>query len=514
MQKHLIAFLELLRDFDWWLGENYDRAVAFFRAHRHRVLAWRNGYAVILVVAFALIAYSAPRNYYQEDPDQPINHIYANIGHRIQSFASGLNPIGNAIAALPDFGIADRAATSDSDGLSGEGNNFGEQSLADDIAPKQKIVKLSRGDSLTRTLSRAGVATKEAQAINAAVKKIYNPQLIDVGEDIAIDFEIPEERAPGANIFPVEQIAFAPSHDKRVIVSRDSKGKFKAKFEIRPVEVRLNSISTSITGNLSSAAKKAGIPKPILSEMTRVFSYDVDFQRDIHPGDRLEVVFEEIWDEDGKFAKYGNMIFASLKYGQKELKIQRYKPTDDSRADYFDANGRAVRKALLRTPVDGARITNGFGMRRHPILGYSKMHEGVDFAAPIGTPIIAAGDGVIVQKGWNGGYGHYVEIRHNKEFATAYGHLSRYHANLQVGKRVRQGDVIGYIGSTGLSTGPHLHYEVLRGQRKINPVGVKFPTGRVLAGKELQKFKLAMADTQLKLAQSKAAKKSDKIAAR
>ncbi|TAH35904.1 MAG: hypothetical protein EYC62_03845 [Alphaproteobacteria bacterium] len=483
----------------------------------------RNLYAGALILLFALIAASSPTGRYEEPPNQPINHIYAKFLNDANDFAKSLNPIGTADAALPTQNDMNDDVATDKESLSGEANNYGEQSLA--LKAEQKTIKLARGESFNNALISAGVDKKQAGAITSALKTILNPKTIDIGEEITIVFsdqpvqpDKPKGKAKDAkqtvadnSIRAIDQVTFTPTHDQRIMISRTG-NKFKAKSESRPVEVRMNVITATINNSLSEAAKKAGIPQSVLSDMIRVFSYDVDFQREVHSGDKFEVAFEEIYDEEGRFVKPGNMVFANLKYGSKELKIFRYKPQDDTRADYFTAEGKSVRKALLRTPVDGARITRGFGMRRHPILGYSKMHEGVDFGAGMGTPVLAAGDGVVKQKGWNGGYGHYIEIQHNREYATAYGHLSRYAKTLNVGGRVHQGDVIGYVGSTGLSTGPHLHYEVHRGVRKINPLGVKFATGRELAGKELQKFKLALADTQQKIATLKDGKKGAKIA--
>ncbi len=570
MQNFKTRFIEALRDIDWYLAMGFDAVVVFtqkitlgvkndlykivnflnqdieidietprlpvlskptlpklpaFRPFAFKQLASkRNMYAGALILLFATIAATSPTGRYEELPNQPINHIYSKFLNDANTFAKSLNPISTADAALP-FMNDDVAEEKES--LSGEANNYGEQTLA--LKAEQKTIKLARGESFTGALISAGVDKKQANSISNALKAILNPKTINVGEEITIVFSdqpvVPEKPAKAkadaktpaptvtadTAIRAIDQVTFTPTHDKRIMISRAG-NKFKAKSELRPVEVRMNVITATVNNSLSEAAKKAGIPQNVLSEMIRVFSYDVDFQREVHSGDKFEVAFEEIYDEEGRLVKAGSMIFANLKYGSKELKIFRYKPLDDSRPDYFNAEGKSIRKALLRTPVDGARVTRGFGMRRHPILGYSKMHAGIDFGAGTGTPVLAAGDGVVRQKGWNGGYGHYIEIQHNKEYRTAYGHLSRYAKTLRVGGRVRQGDVIGYVGSTGLSTGPHLHYEVHRSARKINPVGVKFSTGRQLAGKELQKFKLALTETQQKMAAFKEGKKGLKLA--
>ena len=192
-------------------------------------------------------------------------------------------------------------------------------------------------------------------------------------------------------------------------------------------------------------------------------------------------------DGDGKVLRPGNILYAAMTLGGTKTALYRY--ADDGFVDYFDSAGRSARKALLRTPIDGARLSSSFGMRKHPVMGYSRMHKGIDFAAGKGTPIYAAGDGIVERASRFGNFGNYIRLRHNSDYATAYGHLSRYAKGIHPGKRVKQGQVIGYVGSTGRSTGPHLHYEVLYNGKQVNPLSVKLPTGTKLAGKALAGFK-------------------------
>ena len=229
------------------------------------------------------------------------------------------------------------------------------------------------------------------------------------------------------------------------------------------------------------------MPNQVLMEMVHIFSFDVDFQREIQRGNRFEVLYEAVFNGDGEFVENGPILYAKLEVGEREVELFRYEP-DEGPADYLDAGGASVRKALMRTPINGARLSSGYGMRRHPILGYNKKHLGVDFAAPIGTPIYAGGDGTITMIGWHGNYGKYVRIRHNSTYSTGYAHLSGYAKGMKKGKRVRQGQVIAYVGSTGMSTGPHLHYEVMRGNKRINPMTLKLPSGRKLKGREMAAF--------------------------
>jgi murein DD-endopeptidase MepM/ murein hydrolase activator NlpD len=242
------------------------------------------------------------------------------------------------------------------------------------------------------------------------------------------------------------------------------------------------------------SGRRAGIPDRVLLELIRAYSWDVDFQRDIRAGDGFQVMFDKLYDEHANHVHSSTIRFAALTLSGKRHAIYRY-TTRDGTDDYFDDQGRSARKALMRTPINGARLSSGFGKRRHPILGYTKMHRGVDFAAARGTPIYAAGNGVVVKSGRNGAYGNYVKIRHNSRYSTAYAHMRRINKNARRGKRVKQGQVIGTVGATGRVTGPHLHYEILVGGRRTNPLKVKMPSGRKLKGRELESFLAARSRT-------------------
>jgi len=277
---------------------------------------------------------------------------------------------------------------------------------------------------------------------------------------------------------------------RNIVIRRNQSGNFSASVEKKRFSTQLSYKEGVIRHSLFVAGKRSKVPNSILAELIRAYSWDIDFQRDIHPGDSFEVFYERFNDEDGNPVYAGEIKYAVLKTNGRTLKIYRY-TTKDGTSDYFNEKGKSARKALLRTPIDGARLSSGFGRRRHPILGYNKMHRGVDFAAPRGTPIYAAGDGVIKRIGWNGGYGRYIRIRHNRRHSTAYAHLYRFARGLKRGKRVRQGQVIGYVGTSGRSTGPHLHYEILRANRQVNPMRIRMPSGRQLARSDLARFKTA-----------------------
>jgi murein DD-endopeptidase MepM/ murein hydrolase activator NlpD len=271
-------------------------------------------------------------------------------------------------------------------------------------------------------------------------------------------------------------------------VARTDDGRYSARTIVAETHRELLRYDGTITSSLFAAATEAGLPDAVMSDMVKLFSYDVDFQRDIQPGDSFSVMFERTVTKDGRLVRTEGIRVASMTLSGTTLKLYAFRHADGF-VDFYNEKGEGVRKALLRTPINGARLSSGFGMRRHPILGYSKMHQGIDFAAPTGTPVLAAGDGVIEKREVFGGYGNYIRIRHGSGYATAYAHLSRFAKDIQVGKRVRQNQVIGYVGSTGRSTGPHLHYEVLREARQVNPMAVKFPSSQKLEGATLARFK-------------------------
>jgi murein DD-endopeptidase MepM/ murein hydrolase activator NlpD len=257
----------------------------------------------------------------------------------------------------------------------------------------------------------------------------------------------------------------------------------------RPQHRQIVRRAGTINDSLYLAAARVEVPHDVTYGLVKLFSWDVDFQRDLRQGDGFETLFEEVSLEDGSGAsRGGDLLFGALTLSGELLEAYRFE-VEDGAVEYFDRTGRSLRKFLLRTPVDGARLSSGFGMRRHPILGYSRMHKGVDFAAPTGTPIYAAGGGKVVSAGRNGSYGNYIRIRHSGEYSTAYGHLSRLAKSTRVGGRVQQGQVIGYVGATGRATGPHLHYEILRNGAQINPLSVKQPPNTQLAGADLERFR-------------------------
>jgi murein DD-endopeptidase MepM/ murein hydrolase activator NlpD len=354
-------------------------------------------------------------------------------------------------------------------------------------APVSRVVQVASGDTLMGLLIDRGVAASDAQEVIDALKPVWNPRELRSGQKVALDFDAVGLRA----------LRLAPAIDRDVIVTRSGNGHFASHAATHPLLHTTELAGGVIRTSLFDAASEAGVPMPILAEMIHAFSYDVDFQREVKPEDSFEIVFDRLYDERGKAVGADNIAYASMTLSGNTLRIYRYTPAGDTRADFFNAKGESVRKALLRTPVDGARLSSGFGMRMHPILGYTRMHRGVDFAAPPGTPIMAAGDGVVETAGGKGDYGNFVLLRHNNNFETAYAHMSRIAAHL--GEHVHQGQVIGYVGATGRATGPHLHYEVRIHGTQVNPLSIKMQPGPLLAGKDLAVFRAAAAQVDRKL---------------
>ena len=244
-----------------------------------------------------------------------------------------------------------------------------------------------------------------------------------------------------------------------------------------------------IKNSLYNAALKIGVQPNTIIEFARLYGFQVDFQRDIWKNDSFQIIYEEFKSEDGSTIEIGNIIYANLNVQNTDLKLYKFEYED--KIDYFDENGKSIRKTLMKTPINGARLSSSFGKRKHPILGFTKMHTGTDFAAPKGTPIMASGDGIVIKSSWCGGGGNCVKIKHNSTYSTVYAHMWKFAKGIRKGVRVKQGQIIGYVGSTGKSTGPHLHYEVIENGRKINSQTLKLPSGKILKGKVRKKFEMA-----------------------
>ena len=258
-------------------------------------------------------------------------------------------------------------------------------------------------------------------------------------------------------------------------------------------------IKSEIKNNLYSAAVEATIEPNIIVEFARIFGFEVDFQRDIRKGDWFEILYERFEDDNNIVKDTGKIIYASMFVNGEEINLYNFKDGTDT--GFYDIKGKSIVKSLMKTPINGARLSSSFGMRKHPILGYNKMHRGTDFAAPTGTPIMASGAGKITRARWCGGGGNCVKIKHNSTYETVYAHMKNFARGIKEGKRVKQGQIIGYVGSTGLSTGPHLHYEVIVNGRKVNSQKLKLPSGRVLKGEAREEFELERIKIDLRLSE-------------
>lgn len=353
-------------------------------------------------------------------------------------------------------------------------------------------VEIEDGDNLTALLLRNEVAGDDARALIESLKPSYDVRKVRVGQAVTLLFDRSQPQ-------PFRGVEFEPDAERTVMVARKDGTQFVSQSVKRVLSTRTVAARGTIRSSLFEAGANASVPHPVMIAMIKAFSYDVDFQRDLQPGDKFEVTYEVAQAESGETIRTGDVMYASLTLSGKQRQIYGYR-RDDGSIDYFDRTGKSVRKALLRTPIDGAKLTSGYGMRNHPMLGFTRMHKGVDFGAAVGTPVYAAGDGSIEQMGWWGGYGRYIRVKHNGQMSTAYAHLSRFGNNLAAGNHIRQGQVIGYVGTTGNSTGPHLHYEVLKNGEQTNPNNMMLPAGNNLEPKEMVAFAKLMQDREIQAA--------------
>jgi murein DD-endopeptidase MepM/ murein hydrolase activator NlpD len=392
---------------------------------------------------------------------------------------------------------------------------------------ENRTVTLDSGDTLAGMLEDVGISAQDANAVVTAMGKDFNPHQLKAGQSFDLTYSVSTIDATGTPATPAQpkttvvmvnhkpvvvpvdageddasgaraessqaisrllSLHFSPTIDQDITVTRTTAGGFTAEIDKKELQVHRHRAGGTIDGSLYLSAMQAGIPADVVVDMIHMFSYKVDFQRDLHPGDSFEVYYDYAYTPEGLPAKYGAISYAMLKLAGKEITMYRYQPDPDEPPEYFDTKGESAKGMLMKTPVDGARISSGFGSRFHPILGYTRMHKGVDFAVPTGTPVMAAGAGTIKFMGWANGYGNFVLINHGDNYATAYGHLSRFAPGMRQGARLRQGQVFAYSGMTGMATGPHLHYEIRINGTQVNPLTVKIAQGRLLTGSLLRAF--------------------------
>jgi len=342
---------------------------------------------------------------------------------------------------------------------------------------------VEEGDNFESIINRIKLPKKEKKIFLETVKKNNEIRILRPSQKIY--FKIDKK-----DVFKIVEFKIQINKKKEIQFVKDFNSK---KFNSNILEKELEKIITykesKITNSLYQTAISLKIKPNIIIEFARLYGFQVDFQRDIWKDDSFQVIYEEFLNKDEEVVETGNIIFANLNLQNEDLKLYRHEYEKD-KIDYFDENGKSMRKTLMKTPINGARLSSSFGKRKHPILGFTKMHTGTDFAAPTGTPILASGDGLVVRAQWCGGGGNCVKIKHNRVYQTVYAHMSKFGKGIKKGAKVKQGQIIGYVGSTGLSTGPHLHYEVIENGKKINSQKLKLPSGKVLKGDSRKFFEV------------------------
>ncbi len=340
------------------------------------------------------------------------------------------------------------------------------------------------GDTYENIIDLLEVNKEEKKIILNSVLKEKKLKLL--GTNKKFYFKIDKLRGNKVIEFSIEtdkknDIFFSRSEEEKLFVSKNIEKNFK--------KIKLYK-ETSITNSLYNSAINLNIKPNIIIEFARLYGFQVDFQRDVWKNDSFQIIYEAFVNEKNQIIDTGDIIFANLNLQNTDLQLYRYE-YEKNKIDYFDENGKSIKKTLMKTPINGARLSSSFGKRKHPILGYTKMHLGTDFAAPKGTPIMASGDGKVLKAGWCGGGGNCIKIKHNSTYQTVYAHLSKFGKGIKKGARVKQGQIIGYVGSTGLSTGPHLHYEVIENGKKINSQKLKLPSGKILKDEDRKKFEVS-----------------------
>ncbi|MFZ5780935.1 MAG: M23 family metallopeptidase [Pseudomonadota bacterium] len=361
-------------------------------------------------------------------------------------------------------------------------------------APLERSVRLGKGETFGGALRDLGLAAEDiANAAEALVEHVSMKRL-PVGQAMTVTLQSVEQGSSEESLLLA--LSIRPEPQREVTLERDAEGSFSVEERQLEVVTRTRRASGEIDDSLIGSAEAAGVPGPAVAEMLRAFAWDVNFQHDIKAGDRFDVLIEQSWTIDGHQVDPGRVLWAALttEGGENSYSIYRFEGRDGEDS-FYNEEGESVVRSLLRTPLNMSRISSGFGMRRHPVLKFTRLHAGVDFAAPPGTPILAAGAGKVVEAGRKGGYGNWVKVWHSSDLATGYAHMSRIAPGIRRGKRVRQGQVIGYVGSTGMSTGPHLHFELHRGGRPVNPLTVaRSETRKRLAGSDLARFREQVAE--------------------
>ena len=345
----------------------------------------------------------------------------------------------------------------------------------------RKKYKMQDGETFTQILKKTNLDGKDIQEIISLTKEKIDLKKLKIGTVVeTLSSSVDDNIA-------VQNLVVYPDKENEIFLLRNN-----GKFEIKSNQLKLYSEliykEVEIKNSIYESLTKIDTPENIIMEFVQLFSFDIDFQREIRKGNKIKIFYEKFTDKKQNFVKTGEIYFAEIELHNHSYELYRFDNQNNKFVGYFDSMGKSATKALMKTPINGAKLSSGYGMRKHPILGYNKKHQGVDFAAPTGTPIMAAGTGNIDFVGNNGGAGKYIRIKHMNGYKTSYSHLNKYASGMNKNVKVRQGQVIGYVGSTGLSTGPHLHYEVIFNGKKINPMTMKLPSGKKLENDDLKDF--------------------------
>ncbi|WP_440672418.1 peptidoglycan DD-metalloendopeptidase family protein [Candidatus Pelagibacter sp. HIMB1715] len=353
--------------------------------------------------------------------------------------------------------------------------------IVENLEPKYKKIKhkIQSGETFDKILENYLIQKKEILEIKNALKKKVNLNKLNTKQIIEFSLDKTNNQ--------ISEFTFQISNKQKIFLVRDNSDNT---FNDEIISIKLNKKivyrENLILQSLYKAATDEKIPANIIIEFARIYGFQVDFQRDIRKQDKFQIMYEIFLNDKNEIIETGEILFANLKLSGQDNGLYYF--DKEGSEGHYDKNGKSVKKALMKTPINGARLSSSFGMRKHPIDGYNKMHRGTDFAAPTGTPIMASGDGVVKKAGWCGGGGNCVKIRHNSTYQTVYAHMSKFARGIKAGVRVKQGQTIGYVGSTGKSTGPHLHYEVIVNGKKVNSQKLKLPSGKILKGKERKLF--------------------------
>lgn len=360
--------------------------------------------------------------------------------------------------------------------------------------PEESLItiKVKKGDTLKTILKSQSLPNNEIQQLIKIAEDLKLSSSLKIGQEISFEYEINITETENSDLTSesrtLKTMTIALDKINTVEITRDNDS-FVAKTTAIALDKFVSKASKVIDSSFIGTLKKLGLSTNSIIEITNAYSYQIDFQRQIQPGDTVTVLTEKFTKKDGTFSHYGKVLYASLNLSGKEYNIYRYSHDNSANNQlFFSEDGKSVRRSLLRTPVNIVRISSHYGHRKHPTLGYTKLHKGIDFSAPSGTPIYSAGDGVVAEIGWKSGFGKLVRIKHSPTLSTIYAHASNFAKNLKVGSSVKQGQIIAYVGQTGRATGPHLHYEVKIDGKNVNPMSIKTTPGTELSGPQLAKF--------------------------